>query len=76
MKKQDYRVARDHFARELARNEGNAELHYWFGMASLALGDSEQARRHLMMAMKSSPEKRDREIYTAKLEQLKRRLHD
>lgn len=70
MKRQDFHTARDHFAREMKRGDGNHEVHYWMGVASLRLGDLEQARRHLGLALESSPTRKDRELYAAKLQSL------
>lgn len=70
IERQDYRAAREHFAREMKRGEGNHELHYWMGIASLRLGDLEQARRHLGLAFQSGPTAKDRELYAAALESI------
>jgi tetratricopeptide (TPR) repeat protein len=70
MQKQDFRAAREHFAREAARGDGNHELHYWQALASFKLGDYETARRHLKLAVQASPTIKDRETYSAKLDWL------
>lgn len=67
MGKQDYRAARDLFAREVARAEGYHEFHFWLGVAHYRLGDIEQARRHLNLAMENSTTRSDQELYAAKL---------
>ncbi|MFN0185462.1 MAG: hypothetical protein ACKVQR_16745, partial [Aquabacterium sp.] len=43
-------LARDWFARELARDEEQAEVHFWMAVAQARLGDGRQARWHLAAA--------------------------
>ena len=73
MKKQDYRTARDLFAREVARAEDSAEFHFWLGMANYGLGDLESARRHVARALEASNGGQDRDLYSAKLEWIQAR---
>jgi tetratricopeptide (TPR) repeat protein len=73
MKQQDYRTARDLFAREIARADDSAEFHYWLGLATYGLGDVEQARRHMARAVEASSGRQDRDLYSAKLEWIQAR---
>jgi len=73
MKKQDYRTARDLFAREVARADDSAEFHFWLGMANYGLGNLESARRHVARALEASNGGQDRDLYSAKLEWIQAR---
>jgi tetratricopeptide (TPR) repeat protein len=73
MKQQDYRTARDLFAREVARADDSAEFHFWLGMANYGLGDLESARRHVARALEASNGGQDRDLYSAKLEWIQAR---
>jgi tetratricopeptide (TPR) repeat protein len=63
----DARAARDLFTKELDRAPDYHELHFWLAVAQGRLGQGEEARRHLAIAMKNSTSREDREIYAAKL---------
>jgi Flp pilus assembly protein TadD len=63
----DARTARDEFAREVARDPGYHEFHFWLGIAHLRAGEPDLARRHLALALEHSTTRRDRDIYAAKL---------
>ena len=73
MKQQDYRTAKEMFAREVARTEDSAEFHYWLGLANYGLGNVEQARTHMARALQASQGGQDRELYSAKLEWIQAR---
>lgn len=73
MKKQDYRTARDLFAREVARADDSAEFHFWLGLANYGLGNLESARRHVARALEASNGGQDRDLYSAKLEWIQAR---
>jgi Flp pilus assembly protein TadD len=68
MKQQDYRTAKEMFAREVARADDSAEFHYWLGLAHYGLGNVEEARRHMARALETSNGRRDRDLYSAKLD--------
>jgi Tfp pilus assembly protein PilF len=68
MKQQDYRTAKEMFAREVARADDSAEFHYWLGLAHYGLGNVEQARLHMARALETSNGRRDRDLYSAKLD--------
>jgi Flp pilus assembly protein TadD len=67
MKKEDFRTARDLFAKEVARADYYHEFHFWLSLANFRLGDMEQAQRHLIRAMESSVTRSDQDLYAAKL---------
>jgi tetratricopeptide (TPR) repeat protein len=71
MKRDDYRSARDLFAKEVARADYHAEFHYWLGLASFKLGDLDRATKHLALAREYSTTRGDRDLYAAKLAWLK-----
>lgn len=71
LKRQDYRAARDAFAREVDRAAYYHEFHYGLALAHFGLGEVTQGRRHLAIAMENSTTSRDRELYAGKLEKLR-----
>jgi Tfp pilus assembly protein PilF len=71
MKAGDYRRARDMFAHEVERAAYYHEFRFWLALAYLGLGDMEQARANLAVALENGPTKGDRELYAAKLERLR-----
>jgi len=75
MKRNDYRSARELFAKEVARADYYAEFHYWLGLASFKLGDVDQASKHLSLAREYSTTRGDRDLYSAKLAWLKAQAH-
>jgi hypothetical protein len=71
MKAGDYRLARDMFAREVARAAYYHEFRFWLAQAYARLGDMEQARANMAIALENGPTRADRELYAAKLERLR-----
>jgi tetratricopeptide (TPR) repeat protein len=71
MKAGEYRLARDMFAREVDRAAYYHEFRFWLALADIALGDMEQARANLSVALENGPTRADRELYAAKLERLR-----
>ena len=67
MKRNDYRSARDYFAREVARADYYHEFHFWLGVADWELGDVDAARKHLKIAMSNSTSRGQHDLYAAKL---------
>lgn len=67
MQKEDFRAARDLFAKEVERAEYYHEFQFWLGLANYRLGDMAEARKHLTLAMESSNTRSDRDLYAAKL---------
>lgn len=66
----DARAARDLFRQELARSPDYHEFHFWLAVAHQALGESDEARRHLAIAVRNSSTPQDRDLYAAKLARL------
>jgi Tfp pilus assembly protein PilF len=73
MEKGDYRSARDYFKREVSRAPYYHEFHYWLAMAEYRLGETGAANEQLALAAQTSTTRRDRERYSAKLENLRTR---
>jgi len=73
MKKKDFAAAKAMFSLELARDEDNHEFHYWLGVVDYQLGNVEQARKHMARALEASTTRRERELYTAKLDWIRAR---
>jgi Tfp pilus assembly protein PilF len=71
MKAGDYRHARDMFAHEVERAAYYHEFRFWLALAYVGLGDTEQARANLAVALENGPTKGDRDLYAAKLERLR-----
>jgi tetratricopeptide (TPR) repeat protein len=70
MRRADYVVARDYFAREVKRADYNHEFHFWLGLADWHLGDVTQAKKQLALAMDTSTTRGQHDLYSAKLEWL------
>lgn len=68
MRRGDYRVARDLFTQEAARDGSYHEFQFWLAVANYRLGDVEQARRHLDRALAASTTRSDHDLYAAKLD--------
>jgi tetratricopeptide (TPR) repeat protein len=62
-----YAQARDHLQRELRRDPDYHEFHFWLALSLYGLGDVEQARKHLDLAMRNSTTRREQALYAAKL---------
>lgn len=71
MRARQYAAARDLFAREVDRAGYNPEFHFWLASAHAALGEWAPAQKHLMVAMETSNNRRDHDIYAAKLGRIK-----
>lgn len=67
----DYPAARSYFAKEVDRAAYNHEFHFWLAVASLQLGEVNEARRQLKLALDNSTTRSDRDLYSAKLDRLK-----
>ena len=67
MRHEDYKAARELFAREVARADSYHEFHYWLGVADWRLGDDAAARRHLTHAVDNSTTRSQHDLYAAKL---------
>lgn len=73
MQRDDFRAARDLFAKEAARGDASAEVRFWLGVAHYRLGDAEHATKELSLAAEASASRRERELYSAKLDWLRAR---
>jgi TolA-binding protein len=71
LKRNDYNTARDMFAREVARAGYSPEFHYWLGVAYSRLGNSEQASKHLNLALKNGAANGEGDSYPSTLSLLK-----
>jgi Tfp pilus assembly protein PilF len=71
MKAGDYRLARDMFEREVQRAAYYHEFRFWLALAYVGLGDMDQARANLAIALENSPAGREHDLYAAKLERLR-----
>jgi Tfp pilus assembly protein PilF len=63
----DFRLARDLFAKEVDRAPYFHEFRYWLAAAYVKLGETEQARKQLALAMEFSTTRNDYDLYSAKL---------
>jgi tetratricopeptide (TPR) repeat protein len=70
MRDGDVKAAKDAFAKEVARAPDYHEFQFWLGVAYLNLGDIDQARKHLTIAMQNSTTRRDHDLYAAKLDRI------
>ena len=68
----DLIAAKTSFEREIARTSDYHEFHFWLAVTLNGLGESEEAKRHLAIAMKNSTTRHDHDIYAAKLDRLNR----
>ena len=66
-RRDDWRSARELFAREVARADANHEFHFWLGVADWRLGEESAALRHLTLAMDNSLTRDQHDLYAAKL---------
>ena len=71
LKRNDFSTARDMFAREVARASYSPEFHYWLGVAYSRLGNSEQASKHLNLALKNGAATGEGDSYPSTLSLLK-----
>jgi tetratricopeptide (TPR) repeat protein len=71
MERGDYRSARALFSKEAVRGDAAADVHYWLGVANYRLGDLEAAAREMSLAAEASASRRERDLYSAKLDWLR-----
>jgi Flp pilus assembly protein TadD len=71
MRKGDFKAAKDLFAKEVDRDAYYHEFHFWLAAAYLGLGDIEQARAQLTIAMETSMTRKEHELYAAKLDRIR-----
>lgn len=68
----DFGKARGLFEREVRRAPYNDEFLFWLGVAHLRLGDVKHAREQIAKAVDNSTRRETRQLYSAKLAQLRR----
>ena len=73
VRRDDWRSAREMFAREVARADANHEFHFWLGVADWRLGEESAALRHLTLAIDNSVTRDQHDLYAAKLAWLQAR---
>ena len=71
MQQNDYVQAIQLFSREIARDPYYHEFHFWLAQAYARLGQLEQARKQLELAMSNSTTRSDHGLYAAKLQRLR-----
>jgi Tfp pilus assembly protein PilF len=71
MERKDYQAAKALFAREVGRAPYNDEFHFWLGIAHLRLGEAEQARQQIALALDNSTTRDGKAQYSAKLAHLR-----
>jgi tetratricopeptide (TPR) repeat protein len=71
MQRDDFRAARDLFAKEAARGDAAADVHFWLGVAHYRLGDIDRATREVSRAAEASASRSERDLYSAKLDWLR-----
>ena len=75
MRTGDYRTAKEMFAKEVERAPYYHEFHFWLGAAYIGLGEFQRGRDEIALAVDTSPTRRERDLYAAKLEKLNAGLH-
>ena len=71
LRDRDFATARDMFAREVERDAGYHEFHFWLAIAYLNLGQTDKAREQLALAIENSTARKDLDLYSAKLARLR-----
>ncbi|MFO1311226.1 MAG: tetratricopeptide repeat protein [Burkholderiales bacterium] len=67
----DLPAAKKSFERELARSPDYHEFHFWLAVAQVGLGETDEARKHLAIALRNSTTRKDHDLYAAKLDRIK-----
>jgi tetratricopeptide (TPR) repeat protein len=75
LRRGDARIARDFFAKEVARADYSSEFHYWLALAQYQLGETDAAQRNLEKAESLSNSRSERDLYAAKLAWLNQKRH-
>ncbi len=76
MRAGNYQLAKALFTKELRRDPYYHEFQFWLGIACLHLGETEEATKHLSIALQNSTTRHDHDLYAAKLDFLKaRQIH-
>ena len=70
MRNGDFKAAKDLFAKEVDRDAYYHEFHFWLAAAYLGLGEVDQARTQLAVALENSTTRKEHELYAAKLDRI------
>ncbi len=71
LKAGDLHAARAWFKRELDRSPDYHEFHYWLAIADFGLGQIDEARSELSIALQDAVKRSDHDLYAAKLDKLR-----
>lgn len=71
LKAGDLLAARAWFKKELDRSPDYHEFHYWLAIADFGLGQIDEARAELSIALQDAVQRSDRDLYAVKLDRLK-----
>ncbi|HSY27721.1 MAG TPA: tetratricopeptide repeat protein [Burkholderiaceae bacterium] len=71
MRAHDYEEARLEFKKEVNRASYNHQFHFWLALANYYLGNFDETRKQLRVAMENSPNTEQHDLYAAKLEMMK-----
>ena len=71
MQRGDFKAAKLLFAKEVDRADYSSEFHFWLGIANFRLGELDEARKQIALAMENSTTRADHALYAAKLERLR-----
>jgi len=70
MRQGNYKAARDLFEKEVQRAPYYHEFHFWLGAALIQLGEMDEARRQLALAIQYSTTRSDHDLYSTKLQRI------
>ena len=68
MRKGDFKTARELFQKEVDRDPYYHKFHFWLAAAYLHLGQLDDARRQLALAVETSTTRKEHALYAAKLD--------
>ena len=71
MRSGDYQAARKLFTREIERDQYYHEFHFWLAAADVNLGNLDEARTQLALAMQNSATRKQHELYAARLDRIR-----
>ena len=71
MRKGDFKSAKSLFTNEVHRDAYYHEFHFWLAAACLGLGEIDEARAHLKLAMENSLTRKEHALYAAKLDRIR-----
>ena len=71
----NYKTAKVEFTKEVNRASYNPQFHCWLALANYYLGNINETRNQLTVAMENSPNTTQHDLYAAKIEMLKSHAH-